>query len=95
MNDDVRAALEQTRFLIARGWCQNMPTQGYKRCLVGALAEAPAGGDTGRLSYQVWGDALKVLEGLLPPNFQTLVTFNDNPATGQDDVLALLDEALK
>lgn len=94
MRDDVRAALERTKALIKRGWCQKQPADGDKRCLAGALAQATTAVESGRLSYQVWADSLTALISVLPEPYETLVLFNDHPTTTQADVVALIDRAL-
>ena len=94
MDADVRGALERTKALIERGWCQNQPHDGDKRCLVGALAEATTKVDSDRMSFQVWGDCLRALINCLPDRYENLVRFNDDEKTTQSDVLALIDRAL-
>lgn len=94
MDPDVRAALERTKALIERGWCQKQPADGDKRCLVGALAEATTKVESERLSFQVWGDCLRELINCLPDRYENLVRFNDDDATTQAHVLALIDRAL-
>lgn len=88
---DMTSLLRRVRDHIAAGWCQHAFEMPGRVCLLGAVDYATSHEGDGR-SYNAVCAALR---RQLPKPFYNLVDFNDNPATTQQDVLALVDRALQ
>ena len=87
-------ALQDTRALIAQGWCRGKAQDGDAYCLVGALAEATiTDSNTNVPGYLVWRHAREALETHVPMSYPNLVAYND--FTGQQAVLTLIDKTIK
>lgn len=103
---EIRQALEQASHIVQQGWTQGRHTDGRgSYCLKGAIGLATgfledrcgelAHRDLGLETLRLERHAVEaVCRQLRPMNFRSIPVFNDDPATTQADVLAVLEKAI-
>lgn len=91
--EQVVAALEDAKVLIARGWCKGRAQNKDEYCVVGALAEATTTDpDSDVPGYLLWRNALAAINTQVPAPWPNAVAYNDG--TDQKTILELVDNAI-
>lgn len=101
----VRQVLVEARGIVAERWCKGNYADGNANyCAAGAinLAAGEMREDHGSLTYadtdlavkRLAYDCRSALMDALPTPYESIATYNDDPATAQADVLAVFDKAI-